>query len=1422
MSTTSGVGGFDSFLVGGFPKGASIILQGPSGAEKELFCLQFVVEGLRRGESVIVILSSKSPKKFLKMLSEHGIDIEKVLKEKKIIIIDWFSHKIESIKDVQDEGVVLRCSADLKNVSIALGKALSKVKGDKVRAVAEILSPALSTYTVQEVYKFAQGCKAKLDLKNTTTLFLLEMEMHDRVTISSLQQPFDGVVEIIREKVEDRIVRKIGVLSMKDSDVPSRYEVLNLDRNEVWVGEKKEAIMDCPKCGASIAESAERCPSCKLEIKKFIDRLSMIDRQIKLNPRNPNAWFSRGMTLADMGSLEKALKCFETALKLDDKKKSAWNAKAEIFTKMGKHEEAARCYKKALELASGDMEGKVGESFVEEKAVEDILQDLMKDEMENRYLKDYVIYDDRTKRDKNDIDAWFLKAAILTKMGKYKDAMNSLHQVTRIDLKYPEVWTAKGEVYSKLGDHKKAALCYQRAQEHLDTKVACPICGNFVDANDTMCEKCGTEFESEDEEADERVEPEIPVSDTRVEELKTEEKEITLPGPKVKPEIIEPKPEIAEPEEQEAEVPVQEPTEVEPEVVKAEPVVAEPEPEVVEAVQEVAEPEPEVVEADPVVAESEHEIEEVIPAELDQEVLTVAPEEVAPEGSVVEQEKEPEEIESPIEESEVEPNSEVDIQPETDFVPQETEPESVEGEPEVVEAAPEVAEPEPEMAETELEIAEAVPEVAEVEPEVEKAPPDIAEPEPEIIEAESETSEAVPEITEIEPEVAEATPEIAQTEPEVAKVESAEPVIEEAELEPEVPVVTATEIEPEETVVEPTAQEPEEDEEDLKSVRTKQDIDMIFGDEDEVESLKKKKESMEFELKVIEDMLKGIEAEPEEPKAAEPDAEPVKAVSKRVQVATDSVKVAPKRVRVPQELAKDLTKTPKVAPRVVKPQPKVVKIVKPKPSKVGEERGLTNGLVREKAIADRTGKITGRISGKGKINGLRAGKVNGLVNGTKVGRINGLVNGKGKTNGFINGTKVGRINGLVNGKGRINGLINGTKVGRINGLVNGKGRTNGLVNGTKVGRINGLINGQGRVNGLINGIRTGKVDGLVNGFSSVKLGLTNGLTNGRGMTNGLGSSRFRRINEMNKWKVLLIPIIAAMLLYIPYGTNVQEVDIHMITIDGNFDDWEGLTLEMERSITLNPSIDIVAAGVENNRGNLAFYLETGSVIFRGGNDIVDTFHIFIDSDKDYDTGYRINNMGADRMISVYGKNGDLYRSNLREFNESRGVHDWNGWELAGSAKAKAGDKQLEAQVSWEVFGGESDVDVFFYAQSYAKEQDVADHLLSNVDGVLDVKTQSITSEVLSGNNNAMFSLELNALHDDIDVNEIGIQLTGTATPSEVTSIQLYDQDEGILDQKIPIGESVVFSFSEPINVPVESTKELVVMVDVQVSGAIPR
>ena len=144
MRVRTGVGGFDPIVGGGLPQGASVILQGPSGTEKDLFGLQFLAEGLKSGEAVVIVISSQSPDRYVESLAKLGVNVKEAIAGNLIKIVDWHSYKEGSVAGVEELEHVIRCSVDLTNVGIALSRALGTLPpGVRRRAVLEVLSPAL-------------------------------------------------------------------------------------------------------------------------------------------------------------------------------------------------------------------------------------------------------------------------------------------------------------------------------------------------------------------------------------------------------------------------------------------------------------------------------------------------------------------------------------------------------------------------------------------------------------------------------------------------------------------------------------------------------------------------------------------------------------------------------------------------------------------------------------------------------------------------------------------------------------------------------------------------------------------------------------------------------------------------------------------------------------------------------------------------------------------------------------------------------------------------------------------------------------------------------------------------------------------------------------------------------------------------------
>ncbi len=74
----SGVEGLDGILAGGLPRDCFYLVQGDPGSGKTTFALQFLLEGVRRGEKVFYITLSETKKELLKVARSHGWSLDKI------------------------------------------------------------------------------------------------------------------------------------------------------------------------------------------------------------------------------------------------------------------------------------------------------------------------------------------------------------------------------------------------------------------------------------------------------------------------------------------------------------------------------------------------------------------------------------------------------------------------------------------------------------------------------------------------------------------------------------------------------------------------------------------------------------------------------------------------------------------------------------------------------------------------------------------------------------------------------------------------------------------------------------------------------------------------------------------------------------------------------------------------------------------------------------------------------------------------------------------------------------------------------------------------------------------------------------------------------------------------------------------------
>ena len=84
---STGVRELDALMDGGIPEGDSLLVAGPSGAGKTVLGIQFIAEGVVRGEPGIVAMFEELPDEFMQRAASFGFDLDKNIKDGSLKLI---------------------------------------------------------------------------------------------------------------------------------------------------------------------------------------------------------------------------------------------------------------------------------------------------------------------------------------------------------------------------------------------------------------------------------------------------------------------------------------------------------------------------------------------------------------------------------------------------------------------------------------------------------------------------------------------------------------------------------------------------------------------------------------------------------------------------------------------------------------------------------------------------------------------------------------------------------------------------------------------------------------------------------------------------------------------------------------------------------------------------------------------------------------------------------------------------------------------------------------------------------------------------------------------------------------------------------------------------------------------------------------
>jgi hypothetical protein len=335
--------------------------------------------------------------------------------------------------------------------------------------------------------------------------------------------------------------------------------------------------------------------------------------------------------------------------------------------------------------------------------------------------------------------------------------------------------------------------------------------------------------------------------------------------------------------------------------------------------------------------------------------------------------------------------------------------------------------------------------------------------------------------------------------------------------------------------------------------------------------------------------------------------------------------------------------------------------------------------------------------------------------------------------------KMAKGPGLTNGKGRINGT----------GLVNGRGRINGT----------GMVNGKGLVNGK----------GIINGRGRV-----NGLIDGNGFTNGLSLSNIARGTKKRVWpRYAALGVAFIIMIMLLYGIVPQPLArVSPITIDGQFEDWDRVSIYAEQGQGPNPDTSITDYGFSVDNGYFSFLIGVQGTAL-GDLSGYDSFYVFVDGDNNPDTGYIVRDMGAEYMVEVFGGAGNAVNVPMYRYVNAQDRLNFTQWTQIMTGRAAVNGNRLEGQlVSDGRFDLSSDFRMLFSADDYEGGATYSSVKIGPEYGALLITQNEYSPDaVLGSGSNEILMLSLESKGIDVHVDSVSFDTSGAQAQS-ITDIDI--------------------------------------------------
>lgn len=211
---TTGVEGLDGLIGGGLVAGRSYLVSGEPGTGKTLLCLQYILEGIKKGEKGLFVSIDEKPEHLIEDAAAIGWDLRSKLDDGSLEILDVSSYFTEARLGKERKIEIERVSEELK-------KHIKKINA--VRLVIDPVAPLVSGGTaVSDIQEYIRSLIFSIEEETgCTTLLTSHVPVGSaKLSLYDVEEfVVSGILLLRLVKPEKKYMRTIFVRKMRSTAV---------------------------------------------------------------------------------------------------------------------------------------------------------------------------------------------------------------------------------------------------------------------------------------------------------------------------------------------------------------------------------------------------------------------------------------------------------------------------------------------------------------------------------------------------------------------------------------------------------------------------------------------------------------------------------------------------------------------------------------------------------------------------------------------------------------------------------------------------------------------------------------------------------------------------------------------------------------------------------------------------------------------------------------------------------------------------------------------------------------------------------------------------------------------------------------------------------------------------------------------------